>query len=158
MGFLRGLLLLWNLIDGLPWCPTSCFYCWAPGLSFDLENCRLCGGEARMWGGLNKLLSQKVKTSQQVSFLLPDSWLLSNIEHDLRIWSLSTQNQIRQGLDSILAAIFFSEQRYTTVKPLKVTHKVAHYIKSYCIQIPNKSKTSEVTAIKDWDFILLEML
>lgn len=60
-----------------------------------------------MWGGLNKLLSQKVKTSQQVSFLLPDSWLLSNIEHDLRIWSLPTQNQIRQALDSILVDIFF---------------------------------------------------
>lgn len=34
------------------------------------------------------------------------------------------------------------------MKPLRVTHKAEHYIKSYCIQILNKRQTTEVIAIK----------
>lgn len=59
--------------------------------------------------GLNKFLSQKVKTgwSQQDTSLLFDSQLLSNVEHDLKIWSVPSQNQIRQSLESISIAFFF---------------------------------------------------
>lgn len=37
-------------------------------------------------------------------------------------------------------------------------YKVEHYINSYCIQILNKSKTTKVSAIKDWELIQLETL
>lgn len=96
-------------------------------------------------GGLNKFLCQEVKTqwSQQDSSVLADSQLLNNVEHDPKIWSVPSQNRIRQGLKSIsivcwFVVFFFFEQKYTSVKPLRVTHKVEHYIKSYCIQILNK--------------------